>query len=212
MNENHTIKPSFGGIFRNGVLDENPIFRLVLGMCPTLAVTTTATNGLGMGIATTFVLTMSNLFISLLRRLIPDNVRIPAFVVVIATFTTIVQLLLKAFVPVLDKSLGLFIPLIVVNCIVFARAESFAFKNGPAASIVDGLGCGLGFTLALILLAGVRELFGAGTLFGWALMPEGYLPMGILTQPPGAYMILGLLLILFNTVTSRMRKAGGEAK
>jgi len=201
----------YGGIFKNGVLDENPTFRLVLGMCPTLAVTTSGSNGIGMGIATTFVLTMSNLFISLLRRFIPDNVRIPAFVVVIATFTTIVQLLIKAFVPALDKSLGVFIPLIVVNCIVFARAEAFASKNAPLASVFDGLGMGVGFTLAITILSCIRELLGAGTLFGAAVMPAGFQPMVMLTQPPGGFIMLGIVLAVFNLVDKKFLHKDGTA-
>ncbi|MDR1569699.1 MAG: electron transport complex subunit E [Oscillospiraceae bacterium] len=185
---------------KNGILDENPAFRLVLGMCPTLAVTTTASNGLGMGAATTFVLVMSNLFISSLRKVIPSNIRIPAFVVVIATFTTIVQMVLKAFVPALDKSLGIFIPLIVVNCIVFARAEAFASVNPVGLSILDGLGMGAGFTLALMILSSVREILGAGTWFGIHIMPAGYQPMGMLTQPPGGFITLGIVLALVNVM------------
>ena len=148
------------GIVFNGIVTENPTFRLVLGMCPTLAITTTVSNGLGMGLAATFVLICSNLVISLLRNFIPDKIRIPAFIVVIATFVTIVQLLLQAFIPALYESLGVFIPLIVVNCIIFARAESFASKNPPLESACDGLGMGLGFTLAITLLSAIRELLG----------------------------------------------------
>ncbi|MDR2657313.1 MAG: electron transport complex subunit E [Oscillospiraceae bacterium] len=190
-------------IIRNGILDENPTFRLVLGMCPTLAVTTAASNGLGMGAATTFVLAMSNLFISLLRKQIPDNIRIPSFVVVIAAFTTIVQLLIKAFAPALDAALGIFIPLIVVNCIVFARAEAFAFKNTPRDSALDGLGMGVGFTCALTILSSVREILGSGTWFGVHVMPAGFQPMSILTQPPGGFLTLGIVLALFNLVEKR---------
>ena len=191
-------------ILRNGIVDENPTFRLVLGMCPTLAITTAAMNGLGMGAATTFVLVMSNLFVSLLRKVIPERIRIPAFVVVIATFVTIVQMLVKAFVPALDKSLGIFIPLIVVNCIIFARAEAFAFKNKPIPAIVDGLGMGIGFTLAITLLSSIRELLGAGSIFGMRVMPESFMPMAILTQPPGGFIMLGLLLALVNTISARI--------
>ena len=165
-------------IFKNGLLDENPTFRMVLGTCPTLAITTAASNGIGMGLAATFVLVFSNLVISLLRKMIPDEIRIPAFIVVIATFVTIVQLVIKAYLPALDESLGLFIPLIVVNCIIFARAESFAFKNPPLPSIADGLGMGLGFTWAITFISSVREIFGAGTWFGMQVMPESYVPMG----------------------------------
>ncbi len=193
-------------IFMNGILDENPTFRLVLGMCPTLAITTAASNGIGMGLAVTFVLVFSNLVISLLRSAIPDKIRIPAFIVVIATFVTIVQLVVKAFVPALDKSLGMFIPLIVVNCIIFARAEAFAFKNPPVASMADGLGMGLGFTLAITVLSAIRELLGSGTLFGVSLLGESFQPMAIMTAPPGGFIALGILLAIVNAITNRKKK------
>lgn len=185
-------------IFINGIIDENPTFRMVLGMCPTLAITTAVSNGIGMGLAVTFVLVFSNLVISLLRKAIPDQIRIPAFIVVIATFVTIVQLVVKAFVPALDAALGVFIPLIVVNCIIFGRAEAFAFKNKPIPAMVDGLGMGIGFTLAITLISAVRELFGVGTLLGVHVMPEGYMPMDILIRPAGGFIVLGLLLALMN--------------
>ncbi|MBP3427752.1 MAG: electron transport complex subunit E [Clostridia bacterium] len=185
-------------IFMNGIIDENPTFRMVLGMCPTLAITTAVFNGIGMGLATTFVLVFSNLVISLLRKAIPDQIRIPAFIVVIATFVTIVQLIIKAFVPALDAALGVFIPLIVVNCIIFGRAEAFAFKNKPLASIVDGLGMGLGFTCAITMICAVRELFGAGTLLGIQVMPAGYMPMDMLVKPAGGFIVLGLMMALMN--------------
>lgn len=188
------------GIVFNGIVTENPTFRLVLGMCPTLAITTTVSNGLGMGLAATFVLICSNLVISLLRNFIPDKIRIPAFIVVIATFVTIVQLLLQAFIPALYESLGVFIPLIVVNCIIFARAESFASKNPPLESACDGLGMGLGFTLAITLLSAIRELLGSGTLLGIQVMPDGYQPMAIITQAPGGFIMLGLLMIVMNSL------------
>ena len=187
-------------IFMNGIIDENPTFRMVLGMCPTLAITTAASNGIGMGLAVTFVLVFSNLVISLLRKAIPDQIRIPAFIVVIATFVTIVQLIIKAFLPALDASLGVFIPLIVVNCIIFGRAEAFAFKNKPIPSIVDGLGMGFGFTIAITLISSVRELFGAGTLFGVQIMPAGYMPMDLLVKPAGGFIVLGLMMALMNKV------------
>ena len=187
-------------IFMNGIIDENPTFRMVLGMCPTLAITTAASNGIGMGLAVTFVLVFSNLVISLLRKAIPDQIRIPAFIVVIATFVTIVQLIIKAFLPALDASLGVFIPLIVVNCIIFGRAEAFAFKNKPIPSIVDGLGMGFGFTIAITLISSVRELFGAGTLFGVQMMPAGYMPMDLLVKPAGGFIVLGLMMALMNKV------------
>lgn len=188
------------GIVFNGIVTENPTFRLVLGMCPTLAITTTVSNGLGMGLAATFVLICSNLVISLLRNFIPDKIRIPAFIVVIATFVTIVQLLLQAFIPALYESLGVFIPLIVVNCIIFARAESFASKNPPLESACDGLGMGLGFTLAITLLSAIRELLGSGTLLGIQVMPDGYQPMAIITQAPGGFIMLGLLMVVMNSL------------
>ena len=188
------------GIVFNGIVTENPTFRLVLGMCPTLAITTTVSNGLGMGLAATFVLICSNLVISLLRNFIPDKIRIPAFIVVIATFVTIVQLLLQAFIPALYESLGVFIPLIVVNCIIFARAESFASKNPPLESACDGLGLGLGFTLAIPLLSAIRELLGSGTLLGIQVMPDGYQPMAIITQAPGGFIMLGLLMVVMNSL------------
>ena len=185
-------------IFMNGIIDENPTFRMVLGMCPTLAITTAVSNGIGMGLAVTFVLVFSNLVISLLRKAIPDQIRIPAFIVVIATFVTIVQLVVKAFVPALDAALGVFIPLIVVNCIIFGRAEAFAFKNKPIPAIVDGLGMGLGFTIAITMICAVRELFGAGTLLGVQVMPAGYMPMDLLVKPAGGFIVLGLMLALMN--------------
>ena len=185
-------------IFMNGIIDENPTFRMVLGMCPTLAITTAVSNGIGMGLATTAVLVCSNLFISLLRKVIPDEIRIPAFIVVIATFVTIVQLVIKAFLPALDAALGMFIPLIVVNCIIFGRAEAFACKNKPIASIADGLGMGLGFTVAITMICAVRELFGAGTLLGVQVMPAGYMPMDLLVKPAGGFIVLGLMMALMN--------------
>ena len=193
-------KRNLKGIIFNGIVTENPTFRLVLGMCPTLAITTSVTNGLGMGLAATFVLICSNVVISLMRRIIPAQIRIPYFIVVIATFVTIVQLLMQAFLPALYDSLGVFIPLIVVNCIIFARAESFASKNPPLESACDGLGMGLGFTLAITLLSAIRELLGAGTLCGVQVMPAGYQPMAIITQAPGGFIMLGLLMIVMNAL------------
>lgn len=182
----------------NGIFKENPIFVLMLGMCATLAVTSNAVNGVGMGLSTTAVLIMSNMMISLLRKIIPDGVRMPAYIVIIASFVTIVQLLIKAYIPSLDKSLGIFIPLIVVNCIILGRAESYASKNGVFLSVFDGIGMGLGFTLALTLLGSVRELFGSGSLFGIAVMPEAYEPIGILVMAPGAFFVLAILAALQN--------------
>ncbi len=188
---------SYINILKNGILKENPTFVLLLGMCPTLATTTSAINGMSMGLATMFVLICSNLVISLIKKLVPDMVRIPVFVVVIASFVTILQMILKAFLPAIDASLGLFIPLIVVNCIILGRAEAFACKNGPVASIFDGLGMGLGFTLGLTVLGMCRELLGAGSLFGFVLLPETYnILMFIL--PPGAFITLGFLIAIVN--------------
>ena len=196
--------------FKDGILDDNPTFRLVLGMCPTLAITTAVSNAIGMGAAATFVLIMSNLFISSLRKAIPDNIRIPAFVVVIATFVTIVQLVIKAFLPALDEALGIFIPLIVVNCIIFARAEAFAFKNPVLPSIMDGLGMGIGFTVALLIVSSVREIFGSGTWFGISVMPAGFQPMAILTQPPGGFLTLGIVLAVVNAAVKAISAISAE--
>ena len=185
-------------IITKGILKENPTFALILGMCPTIGVTSSAINGMGMGVATMAVLIMSNVVISLVKNLIPAKVRIPAFIVVIATFVTIVQLVIKAFLPALDAALGMFIPLIVVNCIIFGRAEAFAFKNKPLASVADGLGMGIGFTCAITLICAVRELFGAGTLLGVQVMPAGYMPMDLLVKPAGGFIVLGLMMALVN--------------
>ncbi len=179
----------------NGILRENPVFALVLGMCPTLATTTSAINGMSMGLATTFVLICSNVVISLLKNLIPNKVRIPAFIVVIATFVTMVQLLMQAYLPAIYEVLGLFIPLIVVNCIVLGRAEAFAAKNNVGLSALDGLGMGLGFTLALTLIGAVRELLGTGCVFGLNLYSETY-GMLIFVLAPGAFIVLGYLMAL----------------
>ena len=199
-------KKSMRNVFMNGIFAENPTFRLVLGMCPTLAVSTAVFQGLGMGLATTFVLVFSNLVIALLRNIIPDKVRIPAFIVVIATFVTIVDLMLKAFIPSLSQSLGIFIPLIVVNCIIFARAESFASKNNVLLSITDGLGMGLGFTLGITLLSACRELLGNGTLLGAQVMPESFQPMAIALRPPGGFIMLGILLVIINATAKALAK------
>ena len=186
-------------ILTNGIVKENPTFVLLLGMCPTLATTTSAINGLSMGLATMFVLICSNIVISLIKNLTPDKVRIPVFVVVIASFVTILQMCLKAYLPEINKSLGLFIPLIVVNCIILGRAEAFACKNGPVASLFDGVGIGLGFTLGLTLLGMVRELLGAGSLFGIALFPETYNIL-LFILPPGAFISLGYLIAIINNI------------
>lgn len=185
------------GIILNGLITENPTFVLMLGMCPTLATTTSAVNGLGMGAATMFVLICSNLVVSLLKNLIPDNVRIPSFIVIIATFVTLLEMLMKAYVPSLYESLGLFIPLIVVNCVVLGRAESFASKNNPFDSLLDGLGIGLGFTFALTLLGMVRELLGSGKLFGLTIFPEQYGAL-VFILAPGAFISLAYLLAIMN--------------
>ena len=203
-------KPTFVSTLINGLIWENPTFTLMLGMCPTLAITIAGSNGLGMGLATTAVLVCSNLFISLLRNIIPEKVRIPAFIVVIASFVTVIDLLIKAFVPALSASLGMYIPLIVVNCIIFARAESFAFKNGPVLSIADGLGMGLGFTAAITLLSVIREVIGTGKFFGVMIMPASYQPMAIMTQVPGGFVTLGILLILVNTISNLAKKKAAE--
>ena len=192
--------------FTNGLVKDNPIFVQLLGMCPTLAVTTSAVNGIGMGLATTAVLISSNFAISLLRKVIPAQVRIPAFVVVISTFVTIIGLLMEAFVPDLFKALGLFIPLIVVNCIILARAEAFASKNGVVDSAFDGIGMGLGFTLALVVLGSVRELLGNGSIFGANLFGAAYEPALIMILPPGGFLALGLLLALYNSYQIKKAK------
>ncbi|WP_027702486.1 RnfABCDGE type electron transport complex subunit E [Metaclostridioides mangenotii] len=194
---------SLAKIFKNGLIDENPTFVQVIGMCPTLAVTTSAINGLGMGLSTAVVLLCANIFISLIRNIVPDKIRIPAFIVVIATFTTIVGMLLKAYVPALDAALGLFIPLIVVNCILLARAESFASKNGAVASAVDGISMGLGFSLALTVLGAVRELLGNGSIFGYALFGASFQPILIFVLPPGAFLTLGFLFAGFNKLKGK---------
>ena len=195
----------------NGVIRENPTFVLMLGMCATLAVTSTAVNGLGMGLSTAAVLVLSNTMISLLRRVIPSGVRMPAYIVIIASFVTMVQLLLQAYVPSLYRSLGIFIPLIVVNCIILGRAEAYASKNPVLLSAFDGLGMGLGFTFAITLLSVIRELLGNGTFFGLQVMPASYQPMGIMTQVPGGFITLGLLLILVNALSNKSKKKGAAA-
>ena len=196
----------------NGLIKENPTFVLMLGMCPTLAVTTSAINGLGMGLSTTVVLVLSNMLISMLRKVIPDSVRMPAFIVVVASFVTIVQFLLEGFVPSLYDSLGLYIPLIVVNCIILGRAESFAAKNGPINSFFDGLGMGLGFTVALTILGAFRELLGAGQIFGMQVMPSAYEPITIFILAPGAFFVLACLVAIQNKVKSKKPKKAGEAQ
>ena len=199
-------------IILSGIVKNNPTFVLVLGMCPTLGTTTSAENGMGMGLATMAVLIMSNLVISLVKNIIPDKVRIPAFIVIIATFVTVVEMVLHAFLPSLYDTLGVFISLIVVNCIIFARAEAFAFKNPPLLSAMDGLGMGLGFTLAITLLSCIRELLGSGTIFGTRFMPEWFEPMAIAVQPTGGFILLGLTLAAVTAISARTQKRKEAAK
>ncbi len=193
-----------------GLFKENPIFVQFLGMCATLAVSTTVANGIGMGLSTTVVLVASNIIISLIRNFIPNKIRIAAYVVVIAGCVTAVEMALNAFAPAISKSLGIFIPLIVVNCIILGRAESFASKNGVLKSALDGLGMGLGFTLALVILGTVREILGNGTFLGISLFGEGFQPATILILPPGAFMMLGLILAIIQLVTAKHKKGGGQ--
>lgn len=190
-------------LITKGILKENPTFVLILGMCPTLATTTSAINGMGMGAATMAVLIMSNIVISLIKNLIPDKVRIPAFIVVIASFVTVIQLLMQAYLPAMYKSLGIFIPLIVVNCIILGRAEAFASKNNALDSALDGLGIGLGFTLSLTLIGAVRELLGSGAIFGQSLVSgDGML---VFVLAPGGFLVLGYLMVLFNKLTAKKK-------
>ena len=193
MKENTPIERLY-----NGIIKENPTFVLLLGMCPTLAVTTSAVNGLGMGLTTMVILTMSNLMISLLRKVIPDSVRMPAYIVIVASFVTIVQFLLQGFIPSLYSALGIYIPLIVVNCIILGRAEAYASKNKVIASIFDGIGMGLGFTLGLTCIGIVRELLGAGKIFGISVMPSFYTPITIFILAPGAFFVLAFLIAFQN--------------
>ncbi len=194
----------------NGIVKENPTFVLMLGMCPTLAVTTSAINGLGMGLTTMVVLALSNVFISLLRNIIPDKVRIPAFIVIIASFVTMVELLLQGFIPFLYDALGIYIPLIVVNCIILGRAEAYAYKNPVIPSLFDGIGMGLGFSVALTCIGAVRELIGAGEIFGIHVMPESYVPVSIFIMAPGAFFVLALLTAIQNKVKLTGEKKGRD--
>ncbi len=191
-------------VFTRGIITENPVFRLLLGLCPVLAVTMTAINGFGMGIAALFVLLCSNIVVSLIRGVVPPRVRIPAFILIIATFVTIVDLVLNAFAPGLHEALGIFIPLIVVNCMIMGRAEAFARKNTLGRSIVDALGMGIGFTLALTVLGIVREVLGMGTAFGVDITGAAFEPMALFASPPGAFIALGILLLLFNLIIKRL--------
>jgi electron transport complex protein RnfE len=193
--------------FINGIWHENPILRMVIGVCSALAVTTSATNGVAMGIALTFVLVCSSVLISILRNVIPSEVRIPCYIIVIATFTTVVDLFLKAYFPAIYAVLGIFIPLIVVNCIVLARAEAFASKNGLLRSTADALGMGLGYTWAITLISMIRELMGAGSLFGYRIMGEGFTDWVIMLLPPGAFLVMGILVGLMNMITRKSTKS-----
>lgn len=198
----------------NGIIKENPTLVLMLGMCPTLAVTTSAMNGLGMGLTTTVILALSNMMISMLRKVIPDGVRMPAYIVVVASFVTMVELLLEGFIPSLYSALGLYIPLIVVNCIILGRAESYASKNGVISSLFDGIGMGLGFTLSLTLLGGFREILGAGQIFGMQIMPSSYQPITIFILAPGAFFVLAMLVAFqnkFKIGSARIKEDGTTA-
>lgn len=200
------MKNKYLGYFTNGLVKENPTLRLVLGTCPTLAVTTAAVNGIGMGLSATVVLICSNLAISLLRNIIPDKVRIPAFITIIAGFVSVVQMLVKAFLPAIDKALGIYLPLIVVNCIILARAEMFASKNPPLASVLDGAGMGIGFTAVLTLMGAIRELLGAGSLFSFPATSRFISPMIIFLLPPGGFFVFGILVAASNAIAKRSGK------
>ncbi len=197
--------------FTNGLIKENPVLRLVLGTCPTLAITTAAINGVGMGLSATVVLVCSNLVISLLRNVIPSKVRIPAFITIIAGFVSVVQMLVKAFLPSIDKSLGIYLPLIVVNCIILGRAEMFASKNSPLPSVLDGLGMGVGFTAVLTLMGAIRELLGAGTLFSLPVTSNFISPMIIFLLPPGGFFVFGILVALSNYIARKNGKKPVES-
>ncbi len=197
-------------VFKNGLIDENPTFIQLLGMCPTLAVTTSVMNGIGMGLSATFVLVFSNLAVSLVRKFIPDKIRIASYVVIIATFVSVIEMLLKAYLPDISNALGMFIPLIVVNCIILARAESFASKNKPLPSALDGLAMGLGFTAALTIIGAIRELLGNGSLLGISVFGAAYNPALIFILPPGAFLVLGILIAVINMI--RDRKKGADSK
>lgn len=205
MNNNNAMERLY-----NGLVKENPTFVLMLGMCPTLAVTTSAMNGLGMGLTTMVVLALSNMIISLLRNIIPDKVRIPAFIVIIASFVTMVELLLEGFIPALYDALGLYIPLIVVNCIILGRAEAYASKNPVLPSLFDGIGMGLGFSFALTCIGAVRELIGAGEIFGFHIMPEAYVPCSIFIMAPGAFFVLASLTAIQNKIKRNGEKKGKD--
>lgn len=190
-------------IFKNGLIKDNPIFVQLIGMCSVLAVSSSVTSSLAMGAAVTVVLVGSNLVVSALRKVIPGKIRIPAFIVIIATFVTIIEMFLHAYAPAIYKSLGIFLPLIVVNCAILARAEAFAYKNGVVPSIIDGLGTGIGYTISITVLGTVREIFGAGTFMGKTLFGEAFQPAGIFIAPPGAFIVLGVLIALFNIAKNK---------
>ena len=198
------MKPCTERIY-NGVIKENPTLVLMLGMCPTLAVTTSCMNGFGMGVSTLVVLVMSNLVISALRKVIPDAVRLPAYIVIVASLVTVVELLMEAYVPDIYDALGIYIPLIVVNCIILGRAEAYASKNPPLLSAMDGLGMGLGFTISLSIIGFIRELLGAGTVFGMQVMPSAYKPIAIFIKAPGAFLVLAVLVIIMNSLKIKNR-------
>lgn len=198
------------GVLTRGLYRENPVFRLVLGLCPTLAVTTSINNGLGMGVAATLVLVCSNFFVSLLRNLVPKKIRIPIYIVIIATFVTIVEMVMQAYNPALYKSLGIFVPLIVVNCIILGRAEAFASRNPVFSSVLDGLGMGIGFTLSLVLISAIREFTGNGTLYGVPVLPASYKPVLVMILPPGAFLTLGYVLGFFNWLDMRNSDSKGQ--
>ena len=190
----------------NGVIKENPTLVLMLGMCPTLAVSTQAMNGIGMGLSTTAVLILSNLVISLLRKVIPDQVRLPAYIVIVASLVTVTELLIQAYLPSVYEALGIYIPLIVVNCIILGRAEAYANKHPAGLSMMDGLGMGIGFTLALTLAGALREILGSGTCFGLQVLPESVEPIGLFVQPPGAFLVIALFIIIMNAIGIKSRQ------
>ena len=206
-----TQEPKALDTLTKGLLKENPALRQMLGLCPTLAVTTAVFNGLGMGLATTFVLVCSGVVVSLLRKIIPSSVRIPAFITIIASFVTLVMMLVKAYLPALDDALGIYLPLIVVNCIVLGRAEMFASKHGPAQAALDGLGMGAGFTISLVLMSAIRELLGAGTLMGAQILPSFIEPMIIMVMPAGCFAVLGVLIAISVWIEQRKHQTDGPA-
>lgn len=198
--------------FKEGIFDKNPLLVQILGVCASLAITTSVSNALYMGLAVTAVLVCSNLFVSLLRKFIPQQVRIAAYIVIISGFVTIVEMLMKAYLPSAAEKLGIFLPLIVVNCIILGRAEAYASQNAPLPSMIDGLAMGAGFTIALLLLGAIRELFGAGTLFGISIFGQSYTPIGILSSPPGAFIVLGCLIALMQYLKKRLSVDEQHAK